>query len=101
MTPEAMDVCLRVLKESNKSRFDSYSVRNSVLIISHITFRDCRVHILSDNLSSNSCMCTLLQKIKEVVTWRDNTINCKENITQLKTLITHLVEEGNIRTEKK
>ena len=45
MAREAMDVCLRVLKESNKSRFDSYSVRNSVLIISHITFRDCRVHI--------------------------------------------------------
>ena len=40
-----MDVCFRVLKERNKSRFDSYSVRNSVLIISHITFRDCRVHI--------------------------------------------------------
>ena len=38
-----MDVCLRVLKESNKSRFDSYKVRNSVLIIFHITFRDCRV----------------------------------------------------------
>ena len=37
----SMDVCLRVLKESNKSRFDSYSVRNSVLIISHITFKDC------------------------------------------------------------
>ena len=34
-----MGVCLRVLKESNKSRFDSYSVRNSVLIISHITFQ--------------------------------------------------------------
>ena len=33
------------LKESNKSRFDSYIVRNSVLLISHITFRDCRVHI--------------------------------------------------------
>ena len=31
-----MDVCLRVLRESNNSRFDSYSVRNSVLIISHI-----------------------------------------------------------------
>ena len=45
MTREAMDLCLRLLKESNKSRFDSYSVRNSVLIISHITFRDCRVHI--------------------------------------------------------
>ena len=43
MTREAMDVYLRVLKESNKSRFDSYTVRNSVLIISHITFRDCRV----------------------------------------------------------
>ena len=52
---EATDVCLRELKESNKSRFDSYSVRNSVLIISHITFRDCRVHIFSDNLSRNSC----------------------------------------------
>ena len=51
-----MDVCLRVLKESNKSRFDSYSVWNSVLIISHITFRDCRVHIFSDNLSQNSCI---------------------------------------------
>ena len=46
-----MDVFLRVLKESNKSRFDSYSVRNSVLIISHITFRDCRVHIFSDKLA--------------------------------------------------
>ena len=45
MTREAMDVCWRVLKESYKSRFNSYFVRNSVLIISHITFRDCRVHI--------------------------------------------------------
>ena len=41
-----MDICLRVLNESNKSRFDSYSVRNSVLIISYIIFRGCRVHIL-------------------------------------------------------
>ena len=40
MTREVMDVCLRVLKESNKSRFDGYSVKNSVLIISHVTFRD-------------------------------------------------------------
>ena len=40
-----MDICLRVQKESNKRRFDSYSVRNSVLIISHNTFQDCRVHI--------------------------------------------------------
>ena len=49
-------MCLRVLKESKKSRFDSCSVRNSILIISHITFRDCRVHIFSDNLSRNSCI---------------------------------------------
>ena len=41
---KAMDVCLRVLKESNKRSFDSCSVRNSVLIISYVTFRDCRVH---------------------------------------------------------
>ena len=40
MGREAMDLCLQVLKESSKRRFDSYSVRNSVLIISHITFRD-------------------------------------------------------------
>ena len=45
MAGEAMDVCLRVLKESNKSRFDRYSFRNSELIVSHITFRDCRVDI--------------------------------------------------------
>ena len=53
---KAMEMCLRVLKESNKSRFDSYSVRNSVLIISHITFWDCRVHSFYDNLSRNSCI---------------------------------------------
>ena len=57
MAGEAMDICLRVLKESNQISFDCYSVRNSVLIIPHITFRDCRVHIFSDNLSRNSCMC--------------------------------------------
>ena len=54
MAREAMDICLRVLKESNNRRFDSYSVGSSVLIISAITFRDCRVHIFSDNLSRNS-----------------------------------------------
>ena len=31
-----MYVCLRVLDESNKSIFDSYNVRNILLIISHI-----------------------------------------------------------------
>ena len=56
------NICLRVVKESNKSRFDGCKARNSVLRISHITFRDCRVHISSDNLSRNSCIhsCTHL-----------------------------------------
>ena len=56
MAQEAMDVCLQVLKESNKSSFDSNSARNSVLIMSHIASRDCRMHIFSDNLSQNSCI---------------------------------------------
>ena len=56
MAREAMNACLLVLKESNKSRFDVYCVRNSVFIISLVTFRDCRVHIFSDNLSRNSCI---------------------------------------------
>ena len=55
--PEAMDIkCLRVLKESNKRRFDSYSVRKSKLMVSHISCRDCRVHVYSHNLSRNSCI---------------------------------------------
>ena len=64
MAQEAVDVCLRVLKESNKGNFDSYSVMNSVLIISHITFRDCRVHIFADNLSQNSCMVVATSRVK-------------------------------------
>ena len=56
MAREAMDVCLRMLKESSKGRLDSYCVRNSVLIVSHVTFRVCRVHFFSDNLSRNSCI---------------------------------------------
>ena len=36
-----------MLKESSKSKFDSYGVRNSVLIISHIILRDYRVHTFS------------------------------------------------------
>ena len=56
MAQEAVDVCLLVLKGDNKRSFDSYSFRNSVFIISHITFWDCRVHIFADNLSRNSCI---------------------------------------------
>ena len=59
MAREAMDICLQLLKERNNRRFGSYSVRNRlliILIISHITFRDCRIHIFSINLSRNSCI---------------------------------------------
>ena len=54
---EATDICLRVHKESNKSRFDSYSrYEQGELIISHITFRECRVYtFFFDNLSRNGC----------------------------------------------
>ena len=47
MAREALDlhVCLPMLKESNKSRFDSFRVRDSALIISHITFQDCPVQV--------------------------------------------------------
>ena len=67
MTREAMDVCLRALKESNKSRFDSLynSVRKSALIISQVTFRDCRLQIFPDNFSRNSCICVEFNANKE------------------------------------
>ena len=75
MARETMDVCLRVLKESNKSnKFDSYSVRNSVLIISHITFRICCVHIFSDNLSRNSFICIFNCYIRTQI-WETKAIN--------------------------
>ena len=60
-----MDICLRVLKESKKRRFDNCSVRNSILIISHITFRDCGVHIFSDNLYRNSCISFCLPVLQQ------------------------------------
>ena len=41
MARETMDVCLRGLKENNKDRLD----RKQCLIISHINFRECRLHI--------------------------------------------------------
>ena len=57
MARETMDYyCFPVLKRSSKSRFDSYGVRNSVLITSHTTFQNCRMHFFSDNLSRNSCI---------------------------------------------
>ena len=68
MVLETMDLCLQLLKKRNNSRFDSYSVRNRLLIISNITFRDCRVHIFSDHLSRNSC--THYTEELFVTTWK-------------------------------
>ena len=53
---DAIDICLRVLKESKKVGSTVKVVRYSVLIISHITFRDCCVHFFCDNVSRNSCI---------------------------------------------
>ena len=68
MVLETMDLCLQLLKKRNNSRFDSYSVRNRLLIISNITFRDSRVHIFSDHLSRNSC--THYTEELFVTTWK-------------------------------
>jgi len=52
-----MDVCLQVLKKSNKSRFDSYRVRNNVLIISAILpFGIVACTFVPDHLFRNSCI---------------------------------------------
>ena len=42
--------------KATKSGSTATALGNSVLIISHITFRGCRVHIFPDNLSRNSCI---------------------------------------------
>ena len=55
LAQKAMKMCLPVLTEATKVGSTATVARNSVSIISHITFRDCRVHIFSDNLSQNSC----------------------------------------------
>jgi len=43
-------------KQQKYSRFDLTASRTNVLIISYITFRDCRVHSFCDNLPRNSCI---------------------------------------------
>ena len=85
MAREAMALCLRVLKESNKSRFDSYSVRNSVLVISHITFRDCRVQYFPDNLARNSCTQRKCQVLGHCVQFKSSALGRHERDLPLKT----------------
>ena len=56
-----MNVCLPVLKESNKSKVWQLQCQEQCFDQIHITFRDYRVHILSDNLSRKSCIRLPLQ----------------------------------------
>ena len=53
---KAMEMCLRVLKESNKSRIDSYSRQEQC--IDHIPYYlpGLSLHVFSHNLSRNSCI---------------------------------------------
>ena len=60
MTREALDICLRLLKESNKSRFDSYSIDYIPYYLSGLSreliFSDNRPDKSPDDLSQNSCI---------------------------------------------
>ena len=60
MARETINLRLRLLKKISKSNFGSYSVRNSVLVISYFTFRDCRMHIFSDKSSVQIIECTFI-----------------------------------------
>ena len=76
-----MDVCLWVLKESNKSKFDGYSVRNSVLIISHVTFWYCRVHIFPTTfLEIAACSTPHREPTLLLVNWKWK-LNKRQNLT--------------------
>ena len=108
MTPEAMEICLRELKESNKSRFDSYSVRKteeSALLISHITFRDCRMHSFCDNLSRNSCikMRLSIARVVAFTNWSVDILLClrlKVNFSLFITVYRHLKKKGHFFLKK-
>ena len=60
MALEATDVCLRALKESNKSRQLQCQEHCIDLIPYYLT--GIRVHIFSGNLSRNSCIYTMILK---------------------------------------
>ena len=72
-----MEMCLRVLKESNKSRFDSYSRQEQCIDYIPFTFRDWRVHIFSDIYLS-----VFLNSLK-----RKYVSNCKFSIAVIDYLI--------------
>ena len=59
MAREATDICLRVLWKATKVGLTATVVRNSVLIISHITFRDCRLHFFLTTFSKQLMYITM------------------------------------------
>ena len=69
LAQKVMEMCLRELKESNKSRFDSYSRQEQC--IDHIPYylsRLSRAHF-SDNLSRNSCIQNSPPQLGSVGAW--------------------------------
>ena len=85
MAREAMDVCLRGLKKAIKVGSTATVSRTSVLIISHITFWECRVHSFYDNLSRNSCIhfvYSYVPYVENLVTRHKFTFcDCSVNVT--------------------
>ena len=83
-----MDICLRVLKKSNESRFDSYSVRNSVLIM-HIfptTFLErfviSRFNCSTQNTDTPSIYVRHSTKVRVLIPKATNTYNMyRENFS--------------------
>ena len=72
MAREAIDVCLLMLKGSTNGRFDSYRVKNSVLIISQITVRDCREHIFLLTCLEIAVLTRWLAQLGRLLSRREN-----------------------------
>ena len=77
MAREAMDICLRVLKESSKSRFDSYSVK-WIDRIPHYLSGLSRAHFFQQ-LSRNSCILFLVFSFL----WWMKFLEMKQNLNHL------------------
>ena len=63
MARETTDVCLRVLKESNRSRVDC-DCNDHVTGSPILPFRDCRMHCFPVDLSRNSCITNLFESLR-------------------------------------
>ena len=75
MAREAMDISLLVLKKkTTKVGSTATVVRNSVLVISHIAIRDCRVHTFFRQLFLNRCIQPRLLWVKSYA----NEEKCKQ-----------------------